>query len=395
MPAQTAPAAPPRYMQGIAVPAESVDPVQFFARTRRQNNVETTRAYAGLGGSDTFELKKTGIIAGILVKFSGTLTTATGTGSVATTRRWPYDLIRGARFTANGQSNLVNASGLKLKFREMIANNDRDDRGVSQTIGASTVTQGTLATASDVWGVGSGQTAITDAARPVELSWFVPVAEDEVDLHGAIFAASSSTDLNLVLDWETAANLFALTGTATAQLAGSVTLQVIRYSIPLGPDGQIVVPDLSVFHGLIQNRLANSLATGDNEVKLVGQGAGKSLLRVFYQLWNGGAPQTPVAMNAANFGPQWWAYGGNERPEQLVDGQAMREWLEHLYNSDVGAVWGFGAHEFCSQNAFRDTVDMGTTSELRIGVNLAGGLALTNPALEYVQEVVFAAGAGG
>jgi hypothetical protein len=393
MAATAAPAAPPINMQGIAVPAESVDWQQFMARTRRQNPVEKSQAYAGLGGEDVFELKKTGIISGVMVKFSGTLTTAQGTGAVATTRRWPYDLIKYLRFTANGQSNLINCSGLKLKLREMIATDDRDDRGVSNTVGAATVTQGTLATASDVWGVGSGATGITDGARAVELSWFVPVAEDEIDLHGAIFAQSSTTDLTLVIGYETAANLFALTGTATAALTGTVTLQVIRYSIPLGDNGQIVVPDLSVFHAMIQNRWT-SLATGDNEIRLVGQGAGKSLLRVFYQLWNGAAPQVPVKLDNVNFGPQAWLYGGSESPERFIDGQAMREWLEHLYNSDVGGVWGFGVHEFASQHAFRDTIDMGTTSELRFLVNLLSGLALTNPGLEYVQEVVFGSGAG-
>ena len=388
--ATTQPASPPRYMQGIAVPAESVDPIQFFARTRRQVTNEKTFAYAGLGAEDPVVIKKAGIVAGIMIKFSGTLTTAQGSGAVATTRRWPYDLLKYCRFTANNQSNLINCSGLKLKLREILANNDIDDRGVSNTIGASSVSQGTLGRAADVWGVGSGQTAITDAARAVELSWFVPVAEDEVDLHGAIFAATSSTELSLTMGWETAANLFTLTGTATATLTGTVTLQLIRYSIPLGPNGEIVVPDLSVFHGLIGNR-NTTIQTGDNEVTLIGQGSGKSLLRVFYQLWSGATP-APIAMNNTNFGPQWWAYGANETPERFVDGQALREWNEHLYDSDIGGQWGFGAHDFAVQNAFRDAIDMGTTSELRIGVNVLA--ALTSPSLEYVQEVVFAAGAG-
>jgi len=388
--ATTAPAAPPRYMQGIAVPAESVDPMQFFARTRRQVTNEKTFAFAGLGNEDPVVVRKAGIVAGIMVKFSGTLTTAAGTGAVNSTRRWPYDLLKYCRFTANGQSNLINCSGLKLKLREIMANNDIDDRGVSQTIGSGAKTQGTLSRASDIWGVGSGVSTISDNAYQVELSWFVPVAEDEVDLHGAIFAATSSTELSLTLGWETTANLFTLTGTATAALTGTVTLELIRYSIPLGPDGQIIVPDLSVFHGLIQNP-NTTMQTGDQEPGLVGQGAGKSLLRVFYQLWSGSTP-APLAMTAANFGPQWWAYGANETPERFVDGQALREWNEHLYNSDIGGQWGFGCHDFATQNAFRDAIDMGTTSELRLGINVAA--ALTSPRLEYVQEVVFAAGAG-
>src|SRR4051812_35058893 len=207
MPQQVATEAPMRYMQGIAVPAESVNPPEFFARTRRHTTTERTAAYAGLGNQDVVELRKADILSGIWVKFSGTLTTAVGTGTVATTRRWPYDLLRQARFTANGQSNIINASGLKLKAREYMARDVRSDRGVSQTIGAATVTTGTLSDSSESWGVGSGQTGITDASRAVELRWFIPVADDRYDLAGAIFAATSSTDLTLTLDWETPGNL--------------------------------------------------------------------------------------------------------------------------------------------------------------------------------------------
>jgi hypothetical protein len=37
---------------------------------------------------------------------------------------------------------------------------------------------------------------------------------------------------------------------------------------------------------------------------------------------------------------------------------------------------------------------MGTTSELRLVVGIQSGLTLSNPALEYVQETIFQAGAG-
>jgi hypothetical protein len=46
------------------------------------------------------------------------------------------------------------------------------------------------------------------------------------------------------------------------------------------------------------------------------------------------------------------------------------------------------------ENAFRDAVDMGTTSELRLVIGVQSGVTVTNPALEYVQETIFQAGAG-
>lgn len=384
--------APARYMQGIAVPANSVNPNEFFARTRRKRQTEASRTYAGLGGSDVFELKKTDILSGLLIRFEGDLTIALPTGTAATTARWPYDLLKGIRFTANGQSNLVNCSGLKLKLREMQAGKDLSDRGVSQSINGATVTQGTLSGARESWGVGSRASAIPAATYGVDVDWFVPIAEDQVDLAGAIFAATSSTDLTLTTEWATAAELFTLTGTATAALAGTVTVAAVRYAIPLGADGQIVVPDLSTFHQIIQSS-TSSLATGENEIRLSGQGAGKTLLRASAQLWNGAAP-APVALNEDNFGRLAWRYSGNETPDEYADGQILRAFNEREYNSDVGATWGFHCHEFAAENAFRDTVDLGTTSEWRLVVALQSGLALSSPKLEILTESIFSAGAG-
>jgi hypothetical protein len=379
-------------MQGIAVPSESVRPTEFFARTRRHIGLEKSATWGGFGGQDVVELKKSDVLGGLTIRFTGSLVITTPSGTAATTARWPYDLIRQVRFTANGASNLINVSGLKLKVREFQVRQDLNDRGVPQTIGGVTKTQGTLSKASESWGVGSSST-LAAGTYDVDLEWFVPVAEDQVDLSGAIFCATSSTDLTLTIDWEAAGNLFALTGGATAVInTGKYEVHSTKYAIPIGTDGQIVIPDLSLFHSLIQSR-HTSISNAENEVRLVGQGAGKSLLRVTYQLWNG-ATQAPLPMLKTNFSKQAWRYAGNETPDEYSDGQVLRLFNERFYNADIGGVWGFGCHEFAAENAFRDAVDMGTTSELRMVIGVQSAVSLVSPGLEYVQETIFQAGAG-
>lgn len=390
----TATDTPTRYMQGIAVPASSVNPGEFFRRTRRKSQVEASRPFAGLGQTDIFELKKTDIIAGLYIRFDGSVTSTPGGGSVATTARWPYDLIQALKFTANGQTNVINVSGAKLKAREFMAKGDLTDRGVIQAVAGSNVQQGTLSQACESWGVGSRATAIGAGTYDVDLVWFVPIAEDQVDLAGAIFAATSSTDLTVSIDWAPANQLFTLAGGGAASVQGSVQVEALRYSVPLGADGQIVVPDLSVFHSLIQYRSAASFATGENEVRLVGQGAGKTLLRLYSQLWNGAGVGAPVVVNEDNFGRMAWRFSGNETPDEYVDAQMLRYVNERAYNVDLGAVHGFWVHDFAVENAFRDAVDLGTTSEFRQLFTVQNAVALTNPALEYVAETIFAAGAG-
>src|SRR4051794_38827928 len=109
----TATATPNMQMQGIVVPSSSVQPAEFFRRTRRLTVLTNTRTYAGLGLTDTISILQTGIIAGLTLRFTGTLTVNLAAGTAATTNRWPYDLIRRLRFSANGQSNLINCSGMK------------------------------------------------------------------------------------------------------------------------------------------------------------------------------------------------------------------------------------------------------------------------------------------
>lgn len=385
--------APPRYMQGIAVPATSVRQDEFYARTRRKITTESSRAYAGLGGQDVIELKKTDIVAGLFIRFDGTVVSTPGTGTVATTARWPYDLLRGVRFTANGQSNLINVSGLKLKMREFQSMGDLSDRGVPQSVSGASVSQGTLSQSCESWGVGNRATAIAAGTYDLDLTWYVPVAEDLKDLAGAIFAATSSTDLTLTMDWAQASDLFALTGNGAAAVNGVVTVTALRFSVPLGTDGEIVVPDLSTFHSLIQTRHTN-LSNGENELRLVGQGAGKTLLRLSHQLWNGAGVGAPVVLNEDNFGRLGWRYSGNETPDEFFDGQILRMLNERYYNCDLGAVWGIATHEFAIENAFRDTVDLGTTSEFRVVVTVQSAVALVSPALEVVAETIFSAGAG-
>jgi hypothetical protein len=392
---QQAPTGQPyRYMQGVSVPATSVRPKEFFARTRRHTVTEASRAWNGLGGQDVFELKKADILDRLYLRISGSVVVTPGTGTVATTRRWPYDLPRQIRFTANGASNLINANGALLVAREFTASPDRDDRGVVRSVSGANVQQGTLSKSCESWGVGSGATAIGAGTYPFDIVIPIPVAENGVDLAGAIYCASSSTDLTLMVDWESAGNMFTLTGNGAVSMTATVQLTSQRYSIPMGPDGQIVVPDLSVFHSIVKTS-TGTLSNGANETRLVGQGAGKTLLRVLFRTLNG-APATavPLVMNSTNYGEQAIRFSSNETPDDYYDGQTLRWINERAYNADLGAVWGYGVHDFAAENAFRDAIDMGTTSELRLLTTIQSGVTLTSPSFEYAQETIFAAGAG-
>lgn len=378
------------YLQGIEVPTESIDPKAFFALTRRLTVPEKTNmAYAGLGNTDTIQFLKNGIVAEVVVRFTGTLTLTVGTGTIASTANWPYNLLQTAKFTANGQSNLINASGLSLKARELATNTRLSDRGVSQTVGGATVSQGTFASASEKWGVGSSSSGLAGAPTnyTVDLEWVIPVAENQQTLAGAIFLATTSTDVTLELSWAQLASLFTLTGNATATLSGTITVTPKRFTIPVN-NGQIIVPDLSLFHSMIENTVALA-----GESRLAGQGVGKSCIRIGWQVWNGAAPQAPLPVTDSNFAEVYWRYGQNETPEDIQSGTVLRQLNENTYGVDMGGTWGYGFWEFGDAGngswGFRDAVDEGTTADLRIGTVLASGVSQSSPQVRYFSETIF------
>ncbi len=379
-----------RSMQGVAIPADSVNPRRFFELTRRHTLLEQSITYDGQD-QIVVPLRKADIISAISVRFVGTLTTNDGTGTVKSSRRWPYDLLRRVKFSANGQSQLIDCSGAKLKVRDLMKSADLTDRSVVQSVAGASLSNGTMALAGEAWGTGSGTTAVVDGAKDVDLLWHIPIAEDERDLYGAIFLQTTSSDLTLTLDLTPLAQLIPITGDATATLTGKFEVITHKFSIP-AENGGIVVPDLSAFHAIIENRYS-ALNSGPNEPIVIGQGAGKSLLRIYWQLWNGaGTAAVPVPLTSAGYGEVGWRYGSAETPELYPNGSVLRQDQERRYNSDFAGVWGFGCHDFVSENSFRDVVDMGTASELRLVLNLQAGLALTSPALEVVTETVFLAG---
>jgi hypothetical protein len=386
----------PLSIQGQIAPDVVVDPGTFYAATRRlRYPMRSLATITGLGSTDSVQLRQTGIVAGLEVRVTGTVTfggTITGT---TMSYRWPYNLVSAFRLSANGQSQLINANGLQMKYLEFAANNDLNDRGVSRPFGAATVTQGTLSTNAEDWGTSSGNklgpgvTVPATGTYTVDLDYFIPVAADQVSLVGSVFAQSAATNLTLDVQWETQNNLLTLGGAATFASALQWQVTGVVYSIP-AVNGKAVIPDLSQFHQVAATRVSGQ-GQGDNELLLPGTGVGRKLLRVLFQVYTTATP-TPLVLNQTNFGNLAWRYGGSDQPEGFTNGQALRYLNERQTCVDGGAVWGIGMWDFASQFALRDVVDEAYTSDLRLLVNLVA--APTSPFVEVCQETLFAAPVG-
>lgn len=211
------------------------------------------------------------------------------------------------------------------------------------------------------------------------------MAYDTTTLMGAIFAQTTSTSLELDLQWATLANLFTLTGNATATVAAAVTVEAEFFSIPSDGQGGIFIPDLSAFHSYVENVVQNGVGVGPNTFDLAGQGVGRQLMRLGYRIWNDSAP-LPVG-DQTNIG---WLYGGNTQPETFATDQRLRALNEESYDTDLAGRQGIYVIDFDREWAFRDAVDEGSATELRFTTTVANGVTISSPSVEYVQDVVFA-----
>lgn len=393
MVATATPTVQPIAMQGIAIPAAVVDKNAFFARTRRHTQQEKSLAFTlGQSTRDVIPLRKSDILSEVVLHITGSLTITPGAGSVGSTAAWPYNLIRNVKFSANGATSLISARGWTLRAREIAKDEGLTDRGVSQTIGGASRTQGSLSLACESWGVGQSTPGLGAQSNvPVDLVLTIPVAEDPFDLSGAIFLQTASAELAVEIEWANKADLFTLTGNGDVTFTGNVSVQSTKFEIPTA-NGAIIVPDLSMFHSLVETNTV-ALANGENEAVVIGQGAGKYVLRVIYQHTNGAVP-APIPVTAANFGLQAWRFGTSETPDQWVDGSKLRIAMERAYNCDLGGVQGYAVHEF-AKAGFRDLVDMGTTTDLRLVTTILNSVALTQPKLWYAVESVYRSGTAG
>lgn len=387
------------YVQGVQTPATAVDPTTFAMYTRRMRfPAQAATAINGLGTSNQVQLKKTGVVSSLEVRMSGSVVIGGTIGTTTMSYDWPYNLLSGCKLTVNGQSTLIDARGLDIKVNEFMTDHDLNDRGVLQRFNSATATQqGTLSLSHEDWG-GTGapanylapnQNVAAVATYPIDFTYVIPVAANQVSLIGSIFGQSQATNINLELIWNTQANLFsAVGGAATISFTGVVfDVTAVAYSIPV-VNGVTVLPDLSQLHGLSHYQQGVAVS-GDSEFILPGTGAGRRLLRLFYNVYSSAAP---LAHTAANFNTCAYKYGANDTPETLANGQKLRAIDERLYNVDIGRNWGYGCHDFASEYALRDIIDLGQTSDFRLVVGLVA--TPTNGAIHITQETLFAAAVG-
>ena len=396
---QAAPLNAPPMIQGVQTPNVVVDPQTFYAATQRQRfSMAASQDFNGLGSVDSVQLRQAGIVAALEVRIRGNVTFGGTIGTTTMDWSWPFDMCR-FRLSANGQSNLLDVSGGKIRALEFCTNPKIVDNGVDQLVGGDTVDTGTLALACDDWGTGAttsemgpGSNVTVAEAHTVDITYLLPVAGDPTLLIGAVYAQSSATNLTLDIQWATQAQLIsALGGSATVDFDLEYDVTGVVYSIPI-VGGRAVVPDLSMFHQLSEANQAG-FGAGENEYEIPGTGTGRQLLRLLSNIWTGsGINKQPLPVLDANYNTIAWRYGGNITPETYSQGGKQRALNNRQTGVDIGRYWGLILQDWASEWALRDVIDLGQTTDFRVVLGLVS--SPTSPSARIMQETVFAAPVG-
>lgn len=207
-----------------------IDPGQFEKLTEGNTQPLDSVPAATPGQAATFFLPKSGVCSKLKLKFIGNLDVTAGTN--VPSARWPYGILDSFKLSAGLGADLFDCNGLDLDSLKAV-NHPHQTATVDQFPGA----------------VGGGGSAPAVGNYPLFLSYEIPIAVDQNSLLAALFLQSSSASVQCQVTQATAANLIATGGVAADwTITGTWYPSVEVYDIPIGPKGELILPDISHVH---------------------------------------------------------------------------------------------------------------------------------------------------
>lgn len=352
----------------VAGPNTLQNPALFQQLTERQEMPQNPVAFPGLNRKSRIEIEKIGVLARarliVTIKFE-----TPETGVITLLPGWPWKLIKNVALQTNGTTGIIDARATTIEQRRRrVYRNPTKKVDEFPAIGAL-----------------SKKTVYT-----VRFLLEIPVAHDMLSLLGSLLAQNEQTQLAFEINWAAENELLKATEGATLQkLEGNLEWSTTTFSIGETTQGNqtvTVLPDLSAFHGLL-----------DEQLPIVGNGEKKApLFRTAGQL----LAYTMTVMNgeAAEISPTSWSqfmleYGGNKKPMVWQPPYNLLEENEDDYN---GALEPGGVHYLCidneKDNPTRDLWIPEALVELRSSVTIPASVTVNEGAyLLYSQETLYPA----
>jgi len=344
----------------------SINPGLFNQLTSKTIFDPINFALPSFGNYIENQLLQVGIVSKIRLVVAGTITTVGAPVTITPTAKWPWGLLARVTISGNGQNDFISCDGWDLRIRQITANRAFVD-GVSSFPSNPTAAPFNVATANS----------------PFTLVYEIPIAMDDTTLVGSLYAQSEATNLTYRLQTATSADLFNITA-GTLTLAANVYLEETVFEVPYDPQhpDTLVIPDLTVLHGLVGNDNAIGAQTQmDTQLyRIQGQ-----LERLIFRQQDAQASTTFYPTASYNYAQL--IYGSNQTPYTYQP-------LTHLRarnNQDYRVVLPDGIYvlDFVAENPARDQVLLEGVTNLRLRTSYSVLPAATS-SLHFVQETLFA-----
>lgn len=346
-----------------------MNPALFQESTERQDIPQATQTFNGFGTTTSIRMQNVGVISLIKIYFTGTLKTGSG-GTVTALPGFPYYLAKRVAFNANGQTSLIAARGTTLRARrQRIFRNPGESLQVTPPVGTLQVS----------------------TSYPIAFMLDVPISHDMYSGIGWILAQNPATYLSLDITWANTADCFAFTSTGeiatfTATVYPELTTFAVGQAQVGSSQGVTIIPDLTVFHGILDNTYPFS-AAGIVQAPLI-RTAGQ-LVYYAFNLNNGGTAEiAPVALTEIAF-----RYGGNRQPRAYNPPHFLIDKNQQDYNGAI--VVSNLTHtylDFEVDNPTRDLFIPEALVELQAQVTIPATITVNTGAyLLYVEESLYPA----
>jgi hypothetical protein len=218
------------------------------------------------------------------------------------------------------------------------------------------------------------------------LCYKIPVAMDDTTLVGALYAQSEATNLVLKITTGNLADIFDVDAGTLTIASGNVFIEEEIFEVPYDPQhpDTLVIPDLTVLHGLVSNDNAvASQTTLDTQLfRINGQ-----LERLFFYTVDLTTADEPAFVATATYTQTQLIYGSNQNPYTFnpMTFQAFRN------NRDYRVAFPGGQFclDFVADNPARDLVLLEGVTNLRLRTQYSSA-PTGGSYVHFVQETLFA-----
>lgn len=354
-------------IRNLPITKYSINPGLFNQLTSRVVFDPINFPLPAFGNYQNTQLLQVGIVGSINIIITGTLVTVGSTVTIAPTAHYPWDILGNVQISGNGQNNFISCTGWDLTLRLRAAN-----RAYVDTI-------------STFPAAGAAPFIAANAGTAFTLCYKVPIAMDDTTLVGALYAQSEATNLVLKITTGNLADLFNVTA-GTISITATVYIEEEIFEVPYDPQHSdtLVIPDLTVLHGLVSNDNAvASQTTLDTQLfRINGQ-----LERLFFETWDLTTAAAPVLVTNAHYTQTQLIYGSNQNP-YTFNPMTMQKFRNQR---DYRVAFPDGQYvlDFVADNPARDLVLLEGVTNLRLRTQYST-IPTGGSFVHFVQETLFA-----